>query len=45
MKDKIFHRVLIGITIAGALITVALCIYTVYLYRHASIVEVIANWR
>ncbi|MDO5558221.1 MAG: hypothetical protein Q4F95_01340 [Oscillospiraceae bacterium] len=43
MKDKTFKRLLALITAIGILTTVSLTVYTVYLYKHASITSFIAN--
>ena len=43
MKDELFDKIIIIITILGVLSVIALTVWTVYLYRNCSIIAFIAN--
>lgn len=43
MKNSTFQKVLLGVVIAGLLLTVAHLIYDIYAYQHASIIQFIAK--
>ena len=44
MSDKTFSRILMTVTLIGAVSALALTAYGFYLSRSISIVELIANW-
>ncbi|MBR3970369.1 MAG: hypothetical protein IKJ87_04750 [Ruminococcus sp.] len=45
MNDKLFRRILSGITITGCISSIILLIYTICLYDKCSIISFIANGR
>lgn len=45
MSEKLFRRLLIAVTILGVAVTLALLLYTAYLYKNCSIISFIANGR
>lgn len=45
MSDKLFRRLLLTVVAIGIAVTLALLIYTVYLYMNCSILTFIASGR
>jgi hypothetical protein len=45
MKEKTFKKILTAVVAAGCIITVALTIYTIFLYENSSIISFVANGR
>ena len=45
MQDKTFYRLLIAVTVLGALSVIALLVYTAVLQQNVSVISYIANGR